>query len=663
MIKNRIAKIAGLTVGMTLALSTSAGAVTVAELQAQINALMAQLATLQGTTATTGTAITSDLTIGSTGSQVVTLQSALVAQGHLVMPAGVAMGYFGSLTKAAVAKWQAANGVAPAVGYFGPLSRAKFNATAGASGTVTGTTVVSGTTGTTVVGTITTPGAEGTITVSLNPSPSSGTKLYEGDTSRDVLGIKLEAKSSDIRIERIKLDMDNVTSGNSDTEVYRKIANKIYVKDGSTVLGSMDLNINTVVKDGSDYFITISGLSYVVPKGATKVLTVALDAMSTWDSAYDNDSWSLGVPVDGVRGIDGAGVNQYGPSTAFTRNFDSAGALVDAATLAASLNNGSPKVNQVICETGTDNDECDLLELLKIDFKAEKDAVTLTDLVVDIVRGGNTSAATATTAYVYDGSTLVGSATVNGTDLTTMGATFSDIDWVIPRDTTKVLSVKLDIRDATAAATTFAVDIDTNDMTAENSAGAAITESGSSAGKTITVRKLGPEVTLVSKSISAEGVPQLLGPTTNVSTSTLTATFNIKIKAVGGDILLGTVASATPLMASTTQTGLTGGSFKVYRNGAYDSTVSSFSTSTSYTIPATCTSDGTESCTLAEGSEVTIPVTFRILGRNTAGATLTSSLYAVGFEGIKWHAAGAAATTTTFMAGETEWRTADVSFP
>ncbi|MDO8565448.1 MAG: peptidoglycan-binding domain-containing protein [bacterium] len=656
----RIAKIAGMAVGATIAFGAfvpMAGAVTVAELQAQINALMAQLASLQGTPgAGVVNAISSDLTVGSSGNSVVTLQQALVAQGYLTMPSGVAMGYFGSLTKAAVQKWQAANGVS-ATGYFGPISRAKFNGSAGATGTVPGTTV--GTTPTVVVspGVITTPGVEGTVTVSLNPSPSSGTKLYEGDVNRDVLGIKLEAKSSDIRIERVKIDMDNETSGNADTEVYRKIAQKIYIKDGSTVLASMDLNANTIVKDGANYFITLSGLSYVVPKGTTKILTVALDAMTTWDSGFDNDSWSLGIPVDGVRGIDGAGVNQYGPSTAFTRTFDSAGALVDAATLAASLNTNSPKVNQSICELNTDNDECDNLEVLRIDFKAEKDAVTLTDLVIDIVRGGNTSAATNTTAYVYDGSTLVGSASVVGTDLTTMGATFSDIDWVIPKDTTKVLTVKLDIRDATAAATTFAVDIDTADMTAENSAGAGITESGSAAGKTITVRKLGPEITLVSKSITTNGVPQAQGVTTNVSTSTLTATFNIKIKALGGDLNLGTVASGTPVIASSTA------SFKVYRNGAYDGVVTSNSTSTSYTIPSGCTSVGTNSCTLAEGSEVTIPVTFQIQGRTAAGVTLSAGLYAVGFEGITWHGAGAAATTTTFMAGEVDWRTADVSFP
>ena len=40
------------------------------------------------------------------------------------MPAGVAYGYFGNLTKAAVAAYQTSVGITPAVGYFGPITRA-----------------------------------------------------------------------------------------------------------------------------------------------------------------------------------------------------------------------------------------------------------------------------------------------------------------------------------------------------------------------------------------------------------------------------------------------------------------------------------------------------------------------------------------------------------
>ena len=75
----------------------------------------------------TAASFTQNLTLGSRGTEVTALQQYLVAQGRLVMPAGVAFGYFGPLTKTALASWQAANGVLPAVGYWGPISRARYN--------------------------------------------------------------------------------------------------------------------------------------------------------------------------------------------------------------------------------------------------------------------------------------------------------------------------------------------------------------------------------------------------------------------------------------------------------------------------------------------------------------------------------------------------------
>ncbi len=66
---------------------------------------------------------TSDLTIGSTGLEVNELQTMLIASGDLMIAAPT--GYFGPLTKVALTKWQARNGVV-ATGYFGPLTRAKI---------------------------------------------------------------------------------------------------------------------------------------------------------------------------------------------------------------------------------------------------------------------------------------------------------------------------------------------------------------------------------------------------------------------------------------------------------------------------------------------------------------------------------------------------------
>ena len=108
MIKNQLARLGAVAVGMTFAFSVvlpSVGAqVTIAELQAQINALMAQLAALQGGS-TTGSSVVfnTNLTVGSQGSDVTELQQMLVTKGFLQMPAGVSYGYFGPLTKAAVA--------------------------------------------------------------------------------------------------------------------------------------------------------------------------------------------------------------------------------------------------------------------------------------------------------------------------------------------------------------------------------------------------------------------------------------------------------------------------------------------------------------------------------------------------------------------------------
>ncbi|PIP55578.1 MAG: hypothetical protein COX06_02540, partial [Candidatus Zambryskibacteria bacterium CG22_combo_CG10-13_8_21_14_all_42_17] len=205
MIKNKIAKIAGLTVGMTLVLggASTAGAETIAELQVQINALMAQLASLQGGTVANPTActFTRSLTLGASGADVTCLQNYLTGTGHFTFSGG-STGYFGSITRSAVASWQAANGVAPAVGYFGPISQARYTVVAGSTtvtippGTTTSTVsgctagaAFSSTTGQSCVvsGGITTPGVEGTITVEVNSTPT-GVKLREGDSMKAVAG-------------------------------------------------------------------------------------------------------------------------------------------------------------------------------------------------------------------------------------------------------------------------------------------------------------------------------------------------------------------------------------------------------------------------------------------------------------------------------------------
>jgi len=131
-----------LGLGMSLAFAGVASAQTtnastLSTLQAQVQALLAQIAALQGTgTATTGGAcftFTQNESQGMSGGQVMWVQEFLNGHGSIVAASGAGSpgnetSYFGARTRAAVAKWQAAQGISPTAGYWGPLSRARANA-------------------------------------------------------------------------------------------------------------------------------------------------------------------------------------------------------------------------------------------------------------------------------------------------------------------------------------------------------------------------------------------------------------------------------------------------------------------------------------------------------------------------------------------------------
>lgn len=119
--------------GAGVAIPQIASAITIAEIQAQIAALTAQLNALLGPSVAGKCTFTRDLTIGVTGDDVMCLQKYLNSAGFQLAASGAGSpgaetSYFGSRTQAAVSKWQAANGVSPTAGYFGPISRAKYDA-------------------------------------------------------------------------------------------------------------------------------------------------------------------------------------------------------------------------------------------------------------------------------------------------------------------------------------------------------------------------------------------------------------------------------------------------------------------------------------------------------------------------------------------------------
>ncbi len=143
----------------SFALVTPAQAQTVEELTAQINSLLATIASLQaqlagmtgGSTTTPGSYnFTLNHQMGDEGGEVMDIQKFLNAQGFAVAATGAGSpgnetSYFGSRTQQAVVAWQNANaasvlapvGLSAGTGYWGPSSRAYANSMGGGSTTPT----------------------------------------------------------------------------------------------------------------------------------------------------------------------------------------------------------------------------------------------------------------------------------------------------------------------------------------------------------------------------------------------------------------------------------------------------------------------------------------------------------------------------------------------
>jgi hypothetical protein len=226
--------------------------------------------------------------------------------------------------------------------------------------------------------------------------------------------------------------------------------------------------------------------------------------------------------------------------------------------------------------------------------------------------------------------------------------TFSDVDYVVAKDTTKTLVVKVDVRDATATANSLS--IATGTITSENSQGDSVTATGSASGETMVVRNVGPVFTLVGTPAISKAETPAQG---NYSTSTASGLFNVKVKAVGGDLYFGTQAASTTF------------AFNIYQGGA--ATTLMAASSTSWSVPSsgvvTSSLPATVAFKLQENNEVTIPVTFLVEGRTAAGVLVTSQSYAIGVSSIAWGTTTDSVNTSTFMSGKTDWRTGTVSLP
>lgn len=257
-----VAGVVGLSMALGFVAPVAANAATIAELQAMIASLSAQLSALSGGSVSTGAGYTfnTNLTVGSTGADVMNLQKTLnMSADTRVSVSGAGSpgnesSFFGPATRAAVVKFQQKYGITPAVGYVGAITRAKLNSMGGSV----------------VVPPVVTPGNPqgGALTVSAGSQPSNS--LAPTSASRvPFTTVVLSAGSADVTVnsltvERVGLAQDAVLSG-------------------VVLLDSNGMQIGIAKTLNSNHQAMV-GEPFVISAGTSKTVTVAGNMASSLGS-------------------------------------------------------------------------------------------------------------------------------------------------------------------------------------------------------------------------------------------------------------------------------------------------------------------------------------------------------------------------------------------
>jgi len=494
-----------------------------------------------------------------------------------------------------------------------------------------------------------TTGAEGILNVTQGPV--SNTVLYVGQSMVPVLSVRAQAQNSDIAIQRITVDLG------TNTTIYNKIISKLYVTDGTNVLASVPLNPSTVVQNGNDYIVTIGGFSSVVPVNTYKDFVIKADLFPAIDSTYRNQSWTVMLSNNNpVRGVDQAGIDQYGGSSSISQSFTINASLTDNSIANLSTDPASPQTTSVPV-TDTTNGQISQLPVFIFDVGAQNDTLHLHQVQVTFATSSANGApanANITAAYLYQGSTPISSASVSATGV----ATFTNIvdntpGATIPVNTSVAYTIKVDATNVTAGSLTVTPTLNTTNTTIYNSIDATPNaKNGSAVGFATTILGKGPVFALANTPVATVSGTNQSGNTQ--STSTITATFNVNLQAVGSAVYFGNQASTSPMFT-----------FKVFNGAGTDVTSTLVSTSSGFIIPNTVVTAGMPSGSfyVSQNNSTQIAnVTFQFAGKNSAGSPLTAGPYSVEIAGITYSVDnGATHTTTTYMDGLSAWRTNGVN--
>jgi len=371
---------------------------------------------------------------------------------------------------------------------------------------------------------------EGTLTVTASATPADAQTIYAGQEKVSVASLSVKALGSDIKVDRLDI--------NFTTRPWLNIST-ITIADAGTDIISYDVtSANTIeVTAGSSYMIRLIGLNITVPDGVTKTLTVKVNPKLVAGTTTSG-ALTYQILANAVRGIDGASITQYAPSTALTARTFTVSSTTGA--MAVSVNASNPVARAVI---GSATAATENVELLRFDIKATVNDVIVSQIMATLTDGSSVLQ----TLKLYDGDTLLAATSTSGSAT----STFAALNIRVTKDTTKTLSIKGDVKILTEAlmdkAVSVSVPATTDGVTAADAGTfATVTGTGSTAtGKTVYAYTVAPSLSLV----SAEIATTRAGRTDGSNTISAVGKIKFNITAMGGDVY---VSSSTAGVVATT---------------------------------------------------------------------------------------------------------------
>jgi len=277
------------------------------------------------------------------------------------------------------------------------------------------------------------------LTASLNSNPINQV-VVTGVKDVPALGLLLTAGAgSDVTVRQIDATLrvsTNVADYASTSVATRDKVQLVKLYDGTTVLSQKVLDDSGTAGVSAIGTVQFDGLNIAIPKNTSKILTVKIDTASNLTQTYYAAVAIATSTIDAKNANGDTIAAAGGANTAYTSRhvtIQTQGTLTMAAKTSATPISANIAV-------GAEADGKSGVDLLAFDLTSAKEDIKVTKVVVS--ETGDGSGSNFKAIYLYAGSELI-KATVFPAGIS--DASFSNIAYIVPANTTKTLTVKADL--------------------------------------------------------------------------------------------------------------------------------------------------------------------------------------------------------------------------